>query len=364
MSARFRVTDGLLMDDPLHNATAELREAVEAMGGEPFLAAIDELVEANEEYTVSWFDARWDDETAEEVIDWSIETLALTAPGLAHAALDVVLRTYPVEEAGDDDDDDDDDSLLGATSVTAFIRIAFDPEIRAERYELDFSDLGEWITSDIIRFVDEPIAAAAPSIGERLDRAFALARELHSAQVRKGTEIPYLSHLMGVASLVLEDGGDEEEAIAALLHDATEDQGGEATLDQIRDLFGSRVADLVEACSEIRPLPEPPWRERKEGYLAHLKDPELPEGAIRVSLADKLHNARATLFDLRAGQDVFARFNADREDQQWWYDALATAFAEVTDSPMAAELRRIVDDLFAEDSAQANPNSVDAQGAP
>jgi hypothetical protein len=185
-----------------------------------------------------------------------------------------------------------------------------------------------------------------PPLGPRFDRALALARQLHSTQVRKGTEIPYISHLMGVASLVLEDRGDEDEAIAALLHDAVEDQGGQATLRRIRQLFGDRVARIVDACSDTDVVPKPPWRERKEAYLAHLKDPELPDGAIRVSLADKLHNARAILFDLRAGHDVFARFSAGPQDQHWYYDALATAFSEVTDSPMVEELRRVIDELF------------------
>jgi len=188
----------------------------------------------------------------------------------------------------------------------------------------------------------------APPLAPRFDRAFALARELHATQARKETEIPYISHLMGVASLVLEDGGDEDEATAALLHDAVEDQGGQQTLGRIRQLFGERVAGLVAACSDTDVTPKPPWRERKEAYIAHLRDPQLPAGAIRVSLADKLHNARAILFDLRAGHDVFARFSASRADQHWYYDALAKTFADVSNSPMVAELRRVVDELFAE----------------
>jgi hypothetical protein len=188
---------------------------------------------------------------------------------------------------------------------------------------------------------------ASPLLGPRFDRAFALARELHGSQLRKGTDVPDVSHLLGVTSLVLDDGGDEDEAIAALLHDAVEDQGGPPTLRRIRQLFGRRVADIVAACSDTDVTPKPPWRERKQSYLAHLRDPELPPGTIRVSLADKLHNARAIRFDLRAGRDVFARFNAGRDDQHWYYDALATMFAELTDSPMAAELRRVVDDILA-----------------
>lgn len=186
-----------------------------------------------------------------------------------------------------------------------------------------------------------------PPLGPRFDRAFALARELHAEHARKKTEIPYISHLMGVASLVLEDGGDEDEAIAALLHDAVEDQGGNQTLARVRQLFGKRVAEIVAACSDTEVTPKPPWRARKVAYIAHIRDPEFPAGAIRVSLADKLHNARAILFDLRAGQDVFGRFNAAREDQQWYYDSLVEAFAERTASPMVAELRRVGDQLRA-----------------
>ena len=186
-----------------------------------------------------------------------------------------------------------------------------------------------------------------PPLGPRFDRAFAPVRELHAMQRRKGAEIPYISHLMGVASLVLEDGGDEDEAIAALLHDAVEDQGGKPTLARIRQLFGERVARIVAACSDTDVTPKPPWRERKEAYIAHLRDPDLPAGAIRVSLADKLHNARAILFDLRAGHDVFDRFSAGREEQRWYYDKLASTFADLADSPMVPELRRVVDDLFA-----------------
>ncbi len=117
---------------------------------------------------------------------------------------------------------------------------------------------------------------------------------------------------------------------------------------RIRELFGQRVAEIVSACSDTAETPKPPWRERKEAYLAHLRDPELPEGAIRISLADKLHNARAILFDLEAGEDVFARFNADRDQQRWYYEGLVEAFAELRPSPdpMVEELRGVVEKLF------------------
>lgn len=101
----------------------------------------------------------------------------------------------------------------------------------------------------------------------------------------------------------------------------------------------------MEACSDADRVPKPPWRERKERYIAHLHDDDLPDGALRVSLADKLHNARAILFDLEAGHDVFDRFNAKRAEVLWYYDALAEAFAELGGGPMAAELRRVVDSI-------------------
>src|SRR4051794_18585848 len=136
--------------DPLRYASSELVEAVDAMGGQAFLAAIDELVENNEEYTLEWFDARWDDLSADEMIDWSIVQLARTGPSIAHAALEVELRTYPVDE------ENGDVVFGGLTSVTAFVRVAFGSEIRADRYELDFRSLGDWIAHDAIRFVDAP----------------------------------------------------------------------------------------------------------------------------------------------------------------------------------------------------------------
>lgn len=186
----------------------------------------------------------------------------------------------------------------------------------------------------------------APALTEQLDAAFHLARELHARQARKRTDIPYLAHLMGVCSLVLEDGGSEEEAAAALLHDAVEDQGGPDTLARIREQFGDRVAEIVAACSDTDEIPKPPWRARKEAYIAHIEHTE-DASVVRVSLADKLHNVRSILFDLRAGEDVFARFSASREETLWYYRELAAAFARKTASPMAAELGRVVDELTA-----------------
>src|SRR5436309_13050206 len=146
-------------------------------------------------------------------------------------------------------------------------------------------------------------------LGERFADALAYAADVHRDQVRKSTAIPYVAHLLAVAARVLEDGGREGEAIAALLHDAPEDQGGEARLADIRDRFGDRVADIVEACSDTFESPKPPWRGRKEAYLAHLRDPATAIDVLRVSAADKLNNATAILRDLRQlGPRVWERF--------------------------------------------------------
>src|SRR6266853_3455026 len=125
-------------------------------------------------------------------------------------------------------------------------------------------------------------------LSRRFEAALLLATRLHATQTRKGGRIPYVSHLLGVASLALEHGGDEDVAIAALLHDAVEDQGGRPTLQTIRRMFGDRVATVVMECSDTDREPKPPWRERKERYLAHL--PSASADALLVSIADKLHN--------------------------------------------------------------------------
>ncbi len=154
-------------------------------------------------------------------------------------------------------------------------------------------------------------------LSERFDRAVAMAAELHRAQVRKGTTIPYLSHLLAVTALVLEHGGEEDDAIAAMLHDAAEDQGGLETLARIRSGFGDGVAGLVAAVSDSFADVKPPWRERKERYLAHLA--EADPRAVRLSLADKLHNARCTLADVRLlGADTWARFKGGRDGTLWY----------------------------------------------
>jgi (p)ppGpp synthase/HD superfamily hydrolase len=186
--------------------------------------------------------------------------------------------------------------------------------------------------------------STALPLGHRFGEALVYANHLHGTQLRKGTRIPYMSHLMAVASLVLEHGGDEDEAIAALLHDAVEDQGGEPTLAEIRRRFGERVADIVQSCTDADVIPKPPWRERKVAYIAHLA--HATPSALLVSNADKLHNARAILSDYQAiGDDLWTRFNSDREDNLWYYRALADIFFERGEPSLARELDRVVREL-------------------
>ena len=191
-----------------------------------------------------------------------------------------------------------------------------------------------------------PSRDATPLTG-RFGQALAYAAEVHRDQFRKGTTIAYLSHLLAVCGLVLEDGGDEDEAIAALLHDAPEDQGGRERLAEVRMRFGERVATLVEACSDTFETPKPDWRVRKERYLDHLRV-ETDQGVLRVSLADKLANARSLLRDqLQQGDTHWDRFHAPRHDQRWYYTSLATVFEERANGPMARELNDTVTRLFA-----------------
>ena len=181
-------------------------------------------------------------------------------------------------------------------------------------------------------------------LGERFEEALQFAAEKHRRQARKGSGIPYVGHLLGVCSLVIEEGGDEDEAIAALLHDAAEDQGGEPTLDEIRGRAGDKVAAIVAACSDTFESPKPPWRVRKETYLEHLG--RQSESVLRVSLADKLFNARAILGDyLVVGDDLWTRFQSGRKGQLWYYRELADRFMTLLPGRMASELATVVDDL-------------------
>jgi (p)ppGpp synthase/HD superfamily hydrolase len=178
----------------------------------------------------------------------------------------------------------------------------------------------------------------------RFVQAMQYSFHLHARQMRKGTAIPYVSHLLGVTALVLEDGGDEDEAIAALLHDAVEDQGGHKTLNEIRLRFGERVAEIVEGCTDTFETPKPPWQQRKEDYIRHLKTAS--PSVRRVSLADKLHNARSILANLRTdGASTWKRFNGGREGTLWYYRSLLEVFQETDHSPMVAELGRVLAEI-------------------
>ncbi len=190
------------------------------------------------------------------------------------------------------------------------------------------------------------------TLTDKLDRAFTYAREHHVNDIRKGTAIPYLSHLLGVCSLVLDMEASEDEAIAALLHDVIEDGGGVEAEVRIRADFGEDVARIVRACSDTDKEPKPPWRPRKEAYVAAIAHKRPDE--LRVSLADKLHNARAILLDYRTDADaLWERFSAGRDEQLWYYRALATGFEARRDDlgeaagPAVDELRRVVEEITA-----------------
>jgi predicted amidohydrolase len=176
----------------------------------------------------------------------------------------------------------------------------------------------------------------------RFEEALSYAAGLHRDQVRKGTPIPYVSHLLSVAALVLEDGGDEDQAIAALLHDAVEDQGGAPRLDEIRLRFGGQVARIVEACTDSDETPKPPYRVRKQLYLDQL--PGQPPDVLRVALADKLHNARGLLRGLRAEGpgELWTHFKASPEEKLWYLRAALEVFKAGFDSPMVGEFERVV----------------------
>jgi GTP pyrophosphokinase len=181
---------------------------------------------------------------------------------------------------------------------------------------------------------------------ERFTYALSLACQLHRHQSRKGTQIPYVAHLLAVASIALEHGASEDEAIAAVLHDAVEDQGGPPTLARIRREFGDAVADIVDGCTDTDAVPKPPWRARKEEYVAKIASKS--KATRLVSAADKLHNARAILADYRTqGEALWSRFNGGREGTLWYYRALTDAFMAAERTALVAELDRVVRELEA-----------------
>jgi len=179
---------------------------------------------------------------------------------------------------------------------------------------------------------------------DRFDDALIYASRLHRDQVRKGSGIPYVSHLLGVAAIALESGADEDQAIAALLHDAVEDQGGASQLAAIRARFGDRVAEIVDHCTDADSDPKPPWRARKEAYIASLA--KKPAASLLVSLADKTHNAGAILADLAEhGERVWDRFTGGKEGSLWYYDALARQFRDHLPGPGAERFAALVAEM-------------------
>ncbi len=190
-----------------------------------------------------------------------------------------------------------------------------------------------------------PRTAMRPQkLGSRFRRAFLFAAEKHAGQTRKASTIPYLAHLMGVASLVLEAGGDEDLAMAALLHDVVEDCGGAPMLREVRRRFGARVAKVVDGCTDADTFPKPPWQDRKENYIRHLK--EADADTRLVSAADKLNNVRSILSDYRAiGESIWSRFNGGREGTLWYYRTLRDEFLRHQPNRITRELELAVNEL-------------------
>jgi len=191
------------------------------------------------------------------------------------------------------------------------------------------------------------VSAESPQplrLSSKFDEAFLYAHEAHRDQKRKKTNRPYISHLMGVASLVLQYGGDEDQAIAALLHDVVEDCGGAPRLAEIREKFGERVARIVDGCTDSDEIPKPPWLERKQKYVERVGGE--PEEVLLVSAADKLYNMREILMDLREhGPGVWERFKGKRDGSLWYYRALIEAFRGRVAKGLVAELERTAKEL-------------------
>ncbi len=182
--------------------------------------------------------------------------------------------------------------------------------------------------------------------GEKFEKALLYAARLHRDQTRKGTNAPYVAHLLAVAAIVGENGGTEDEMVAALLHDAPEDQGGEERLEDIRARFGEAVAEIVDGCVDTYEEPKPPWRPRKEAYVERMKT--APASVQLVSAADKLHNARSILADLRAvGDDLWDRFTGGKSGTLWYYRALVEAYTAERANPVVEDLDRVVSEIEA-----------------
>jgi (p)ppGpp synthase/HD superfamily hydrolase len=182
------------------------------------------------------------------------------------------------------------------------------------------------------------------NLSPKFTEALVYATEVHGGQLRKKTQIPYIGHLLGVTAIAMEYGANETEAIAALLHDAVEDCGGAARQRDINDKFGEAVGEIVAGCTDSDETPKPPWRERKEKYIAHLATASA--STRLVSAADKLHNTRAVLHNLREdGSEVWTRFKGGRAGTLWYYRSLVTAFRQHGRSALIDELDRVVTEL-------------------
>jgi (p)ppGpp synthase/HD superfamily hydrolase len=186
-----------------------------------------------------------------------------------------------------------------------------------------------------------------PVLTDTFQEALVYAAQVHAGHARKGgAQIPYLAHLMSVAALVLENGGDEDQAIAALLHDAIEDQGDRTNMAELRSRFGDRVASIVEACSDTDQRPKPPWLGRKQAYIERMRS--APADVLLVALADKVHNARSTLTDLQVeGGTAWRKFGSSVEQQLWYYRTLSDLFSQRLPGPLAGELARLVGEIEA-----------------
>ena len=181
-------------------------------------------------------------------------------------------------------------------------------------------------------------------LSPKFEEALGYATRAHRAQTRKGSGVPYVAHVLGVAAIALEYGADEAEAIGALLHDVVEDCGGAERLREIRERFGDGVAKIVAGCTDTDQMPKPPWRERKQNYIAHVASADA--STILVSASDKLHNARAILRDVRRdGDGAFERFNGKKEGTLWYYRSLVNAFRQRGESDLIDELDRVVSEI-------------------
>ncbi|MDQ4064017.1 MAG: HD domain-containing protein [Actinomycetota bacterium] len=193
--------------------------------------------------------------------------------------------------------------------------------------------------------------------GEKFEEALLYAARVHKDQTRKGSNVPYVTHLLAVAAIVGENGGTEDETIAALLHDAPEDRGGRERLQDIRERFGDEVAEIVDGCTDTYEDPKPAWRPRKEAYIAHMA--RAPASVRLVSAADKLHNARSILADLRSlGDELWDRFTGGKDGTLWYYRTLVEAYYKAGTNAVIENLDRVVREI----EALARRDAENAQG--